>query len=184
MDFTGHIVGLAKDYSSKLWHLTLELDDDTALETIQDFDQLTKLAVHIVKWRPKRSLNANAYLWVLSTKIATALNTTKDEIYEQMLKRYGVYYKDDDGYVVVTVKSDVDMRKVEGHWRFCGGSSDGRFHSYMLLKGSSEYDSIEMAKLLDGVISEAKELGIETESDYNKMIMLQEWGREYEKRHH
>ena len=183
MDFTGHIVGLAKDYNSKLWHLTLELDQETALEAIQDFDQFSKLAIHIVKWRKKRSLDANAYLWVLCGKIANAIQSSKDEVYEEMLQRYGTYYRDDDGYVTVTIKSSIDVSKVSGHWRKCGVRDDGEFTSYIMIKGSSDYDTEEMSKLLDGVISEARELGIDTESDKEKMIMLQEWGRQYEKHH-
>lgn len=41
--------------------------------------------------RQKRSLDANAYAWVLMGKIAEKVGTCKDDVYLQMLERYGVY---------------------------------------------------------------------------------------------
>ena len=43
------------------------------------------------------------------------------------------------------------------------GSADGKpFIHYALIKGSHLYDSKEMSLLIDGIVSECKELGIET----------------------
>lgn len=186
MDFTGHIVGLAKDFCSNLWHLTLELDKDTALEMIQNYGQDTKLTVHLAKYRKKRSNDANAYLWVLCDKIAYKIQSSKEEVYENMLKRYGTFYQDENGsYITVTVKKEVDMTKIDGHWFPCGsGYSNGtEFASYMMIKGSSEYDTKEMSKLLDGVVSEAKDLGIQTETDGELQLMLERWGEQYAESH-
>ena len=43
-------------------------------------------------------------------------------------------------------------RTDEGEW----------FRDYLVIRGSSTYDTAEMATLIDGAVSEAKELGIET----------------------
>lgn len=118
------------------------------------------MSIEAKKYRAKRSLDANAYAWVLFTKIAEVVRSSKDEIYENMLQKYGHLYKDDDGYVTITVRADVDMSKVQGHWKFY--KSNGKFSSYLMIKGSSEYDTAEMAKFIDAVVLEAKELGIET----------------------
>ena len=45
----------------------------------------------IKEYREKRSLDANAYMWVLLEKMAASMNTSKDEGYLQMLERYGVF---------------------------------------------------------------------------------------------
>ena len=42
------------------------------------------------------------------------------------------------------------------------GSDGVSYRTYVLLKGSSNYDSAEMSHLLDGLISECKAAGIET----------------------
>ena len=48
-----------------------------------------------------------------------------------------------------------------------------------MLKGSSRYDSAEMAHLLDGLISECKQLGIETATpeELERMKQLYEQNR-------
>lgn len=107
--------------------------------------------------REKRSLNANAYAWALIGKIADALRTDKDAVYLQMLERYG---QSD----VVTVLEDVPWQKIFRYAEQIGkGTVNGRAFTHVrVFRGSSEYDSKEMAVLIDGIIDEAKYLGIET----------------------
>lgn len=181
MDFTGHIAGRSIDFDTREILLTLRVDRDSQVDNIE-FTTEDKLAIRIAKWRKKRSLDANAYLWVLCTKIASALKSSKDEVYEQMLKRYGTFYRNDDGsYITVTVKKEVDMSKISGHWMHCGDDPNGKFTAYMMIKGSSEYDTKEMSDLLEGIVSEARELGIQTETDKEHQAMIEEWGKQYAK---
>lgn len=118
------------------------------------------LRVTIRRWKEKRSLEANNYLWILLTKMALTLHSTKEEVYEEMLDRYGVAYTDEDGgHVVVGVKKSVDLKRA-GHWKHY--KDDEACAYWYLLKGSSEYDTAEMSDFLDRIIEECKELGIET----------------------
>ena len=119
----------------------------------QDREKIFEIKEH----REKRSLNANAYAWALIGKIADVLRTSKDEVYLKMLKRYG---QSD----LVSVLSSID---VSGYFKYyepvATTELQGKeFTHYRIYKGSSEYDSKEMAVLIDGIISEAKELDIET----------------------
>ena len=111
----------------------------------------------VTEYKEKRSLSANAYLWVLVGKIADVLRTSKDEVYVEMLRRYG------QGEYV-SVRSDINVRGLFKYYDERGKATlDGKeFTHYMVYRGSSEYDSREMSVLIDGVISEAKELDIET----------------------
>ena len=57
---------------------------------------------------------------------------------------------------------------------------DGRkWRAYRLIKGSSKYDTKEFSTLLDGAVSEAKEMGLETlpEEELERMMS------DYEKHH-
>ena len=45
-----------------------------------------------------------------------------------------------------------------------------------MIKGSSEYDSAEMAHFIDRIVEEAQELGIETATPDELERMKQEWG--------
>lgn len=109
----------------------------------------------------KRSRTANSYYWVLLTKLSGALHTSNDELHEIMLQRYGKYLTDVDGNTItVTVRCGVDIRRFGGHYVYY--KDNGQFAAYMVLKGSHDYDTKEMSELLDGLISECKECGIET----------------------
>lgn len=139
-----------------------------ALEKLRDKDLDVDLKVH----REKRSLDANAYCWVLCTKIAEVVRSSKDEIYEEMLQKYG-YLSD----VTITVKSEVDMTKIDGHWKFI--KSNGKFSAYLMIRGTSEYNSAEMAKFLDMVVQDAKDLGIETATPTEIAQMNRLWESRY-----
>ena len=119
----------------------------------QDRDKLFDIKPH----REKRSLNANAYAWSLMGKIADAVRSSKDEVYLEMLNRYGQR-------TVVSVRSDIDVRGFFKYYQpyATGYVGDTEFTHYLVFKGSSEYDTKEMSVLIDGIISEAKDLGIET----------------------
>ena len=108
--------------------------------------------------RKKRSLDANAYFWVLVGKIADKLRASKDEIYFEMLKKYGQS-------ITVTVRAGLDLSRagLKYYELFKDGISAGKpFEAYRVFIGSSQYDTREMSVLIDGVVQEAKELGIET----------------------
>lgn len=108
-------------------------------------------------YRQKRSLNANSYAWVLINEIANRLRTSKDEVYQEMLKRYGQSK-------VISVLSEIDISRFVKYYEEIGkGHVEGKeFTHYRCYIGSSEYDSREMAILIDGIVDEAQELGIDT----------------------
>lgn len=108
-------------------------------------------------YHPKRSLNANAFCWHLCNEMANRLRTSKDEVYQEMLKRYGQSK-------VISVLSEIDISRFVKYYEEIGkGHVEGKeFTHYRCFIGSSEYDSREMAILIDGIISEAQELGIDT----------------------
>lgn len=126
----------------------------------------------IERKKKKRSLDANAYLWKLSTEIANVLRADKESIYVDMLKKYG---QSD----VVSVLSTVDVKGYFKYYdEFGKGYVNGKeFTHYRVYKGSSEYDVREFSILLDGVIDEAKNLDIEVISERERSLMLEEWGR-------
>lgn len=130
-------------------------------EKIKD---LKKLRIKVVQYKEKRSLDSNAYAWTLISKIATVVKSDKDTIYELMLQKYGQPYLDENGVSEkISVLSDADLSKLHIHTKFIGnGYINGKeFSHYILIKGSSEYSTKEMAVFIDGIVSDAKELEIE-----------------------
>lgn len=159
MEFIGELKSITTDWKTGNKIISFETINDFQPQAIEEISD-NKLNVIAKKYRQKRSLDANAYLWVLCSKIAEVEDSSKEEIYEQMLQKYGVVYSDDDGYITVTVKKEVDMSKIGGHWLYY--RDNGKFACYLMIKGTSEYDTAEMAHFIDMVVQEAKELGIET----------------------
>lgn len=172
METTGRLTGASRTFDGRGIILTFEVDISAAgqVESIMKQD---RLRIKAVKYKEKRSLDANAYAWVLMTKIADVVSTSKEEVYEDMLQRYGYIYEDDEGYITVTVKKSVDMSKIDGHWKFI--KDNGKFASYMMIKGSSEYDTAEMSRFIDRIVEEAKDLGIETLTPAELERMKNEW---------
>lgn len=165
---------VGRDFKTGKVRLTFTVDRITT----EELDKLSgnELRLKATKWREKRSLDANAYMWVLCDKIASVLMTTKDEVYEMMLQDYGCYDTLEDGsYIVITLKSTLDISLLDGHYKRYRESDDGKFISYLKLKGSSEMDTKEMSDLINGVVYEAEQLGVETITPDEKERMLQQW---------
>lgn len=126
----------------------------------------------LIRAKKRRSNDANALCWKVCTEIANVLRSDKDSVYLEMLKRYG---QSD----IVSVLSSVD---VSGYFKyydvFGTGYTNGKeFTHYRVYKGSSEYDTREMSILLDGIIDEAKTMGIDVISEREKTLLLEEWGK-------
>lgn len=121
------------------------------------FDQDKNKKFEIKEYHKKRSLNANAYAWTLIGKIADVVRNSKEEVYIEMLKKYGQSE-------IVSVLSDIDVTEYFKYFeQIATVKLQGKnFTHYKVFKGTSEYNTAEMAVFIDGVISEAEELGINT----------------------
>ena len=121
------------------------------------FNQDREKIFEIKEKKRRRSLNANAYAWTLIGKLADVLRISKDQCYLLMLKRYGQSE-------MVSVVSEIDVRGYFKYYEPVGETElQGKnFTHYRVFKGSSEYDTREMSILVDGIVSECHEVGIET----------------------
>lgn len=169
---TGKIKDFAKDIFSRKQILTLEVDGDCAelIEKLKD----EKISIEIKKFRKKRSLDANGLLWACIGDIAKAINADKWDVYLMMLKRYGVY--------TYGVFRESKIEHIKKMWRETEvvGEVDvnGEKGVQMLLYfGSSTYDTAEFSKLLDGVISEMEEMGLQIPANEETQALLEAWNK-------
>lgn len=146
------------------------------------------LSISVVKWRGKRSLNANAYYWVLVGKIADAIQASQAVVHNLLLRRYGVLDTIDGETLTVFIPDtpEAEEQALNDELRHMRPTShtktgkDGRSRrAYRLMKGSSKYDTKEFSTLLDGAISEAKEMGIETLPPEEVERMEAEYAKHY-----
>lgn len=102
----------------------------------------------ITKHRDKRSAEQNALAWAYITEIANCLRRNKFDVYFEMLKRYGQSF-------IISTELDEDL--LGSYFKYYESLPGGQ---YIIYRGSSEYDSYEMTVFIDGVMSEAEEMGI------------------------
>lgn len=117
------------------------------------------LDVTIKEYRQKRSVDANAMMWACLSEIANALHTDKWDVYLQMLKRYGKFTH------ICVKPAAVDA--IKRQWRECEVVGDVNINGKPAVQmlcyyGSSTYDSKEFSTLLNGIVDEMAEMGLET----------------------
>lgn len=125
----------------------------------------------------KRSLDANAYLWVLCDKLADKLRTTKIEVYRAAIREVGVF-----DTVLLTDRAVEDfIRKwnLNGIGYLAEISHKSRIEGCTAVRtyyGSHTYDTKEMSRLVDYIVQECKEQDIETLTPNELEELKQKWG--------
>ena len=161
MDFKGHFKNASKDFTTGKWEITFTCENESALNEI---DSIKDAALDITakKHRNKRGLDANAYAWVLMQKIAELVGTDKWSIYLDMLQKYSRSF----AHIIVNpcaveavknmYRTAIDLGEVK--------VGDRTGHQLQVYFGSSTFDTKEMSVFIDGIVSECKMLGIQTET--------------------
>ncbi len=163
--------------------LTLKVPDhlkDQVQEFILGIQNESKTYTCDIKpCRKKRSLDANGYMWVILRAMSEKLMTTDKEIYREMIRRVGqadILPVRDDAIEVFTRRWEATGEGYQvdnlGPCKNTEGYSNLRCYY-----GSSVYDSREFSVLLDEIITEAKELGIETATPEEIERMKQQYER-------
>lgn len=177
METQGILNTVARDLPTGKYIISFKIDRlPSDLEALSGCDALDITAV---RHRNHRSKNANALLWECLGRIASTLRMDKWSVYLQILKRYGEYT-----YVCVKPRA-VEMLKRQ--WRECEEigniNINGQEAVQMLCYyGSSTYDTKQFSVLLDGVISEMKEMGLDTPTSDQMRQALEAWEKAHEQK--
>ena len=144
-----------------------------ALKVAQKFKECPTINIKLSEHKKGRSLNANAYYWSLNDKLAKFLRISRNYCHNVMLRRYGTLMMVDDSPVYLLIPdTDEAQRKADEAETFhvkptsnVRTGKDGKmYRTYMLLKGSHEYDTAEMAALISGLRDECTNVGIPVET--------------------
>lgn len=165
----GKLTDISKSLSEK-YRVTFEVDSIDELTGMEN----TFLDIDVRKLGKKRSLSANAYFHVLVGKIADKLTISKACVKNMMLGRYGQRWIAGDGPVLLKAITTCDLYEHEDIHGIPVGY-EGEYTIWALIRGSHEYNTSEMSALINGTVSEAKELGIETLSDRELKRMEELW---------
>jgi hypothetical protein len=126
-----------------------------------------------------RSLNANAYFHLLVGEIAEKMNIGFEQCKVNMNIEYGTIAKDENGRMVgFMLPQSVDVNSLYKYTKwFDEREINGvMFNCYIVFKETHTLDTKEMAKLIDGTVQEAKQLGIETATPDELAQMKALWG--------
>ena len=181
MKCTGTLKDVSKDWKTGKYIFSFAVNEPAAVNEIDSIQNCEKLSISAVKYRNHRSLDANRMLWACIGDIAAALRADKWDIYLQMLKRYGKY-------TYICVKPSV-VDAIKAQWRECevieNININGKEAVQMLCYfGSSTYNTKEFSVLLDGVVSEMKEMGLEPPPSQDMKRALEELERRVKNEKH
>lgn len=128
--------------------------------------------------REKRSLDANAYLWVMLDRLAESLGDTKEGLYLRYVKEYGLFRdfclsKDEAG----TFRTAWSMLGTGWPTEQVDYAEDGDRVIIRAYYGSSTYNTKQMSRLIDSVVEDCKALGIETLPPEKLAAMKEDWKR-------
>jgi hypothetical protein len=169
MECIGKLKDVSRDWMTNQYNITFTVEP-SVINSIDSIKDCEKLSIKAVKYRKKRSLDANALLWSCLGQIASSLQADKWDIYLQMLKRYGKYtYICVKPNMVDSVRSQWRETEVIGEVNI-NGSEAVQMLCYF---GSSTLDTQEFSVLLDGVISEMREMGLETPTSREMQMALE-----------
>ena len=169
MDGKGTLKSVSKDWLSGKFHLTFEVENNVSQQITAI--QGKELRITAKQWREKRSLDANAYYWVLIAKLAESMHISKPRAHNLMLRRYGQNLTIDGHGAYIRIPDtekaeEMALEASEWHIRptseVIRGNDGVNYRTYVMLMGSSGYDTAEMSHLIDGLVDECKALGIET----------------------
>lgn len=169
----GRLVDFAITLNRK-YRVTIEFDSNIIpeLEKLKD----KEVRVELKKWTDRRSLDANAYCWVLLDRLAAVLQKPKGEIYKQ-------YIRDVGGNSETVCVLDKAVEKLRRSWEKNGigwqtdtmpSKIDG-CTNVILYYGSSEYDTKQMSRLINLIVEDCKEQNIETMTPSELSALVDRW---------
>lgn len=127
----------------------------------------------------KRTLTANGYCWVLCQKLAEELSKgdyifTKEDVYREQVRRCGPF-----NTFVMYAPAAARFKEVwAGNglgWITEDLAGDGEYLEFAAYYGSSVYDSSEMARLIDSLVQDCHQLGVETMSPEELESLKRSW---------
>lgn len=156
------------------YEVTITTRDKAAVLKLKSQDPAKVLDWTVKEHREKRSLDANKYFHVLLSKIAEKQNIGLEEVKKRIVEDYGTVA------FVARIPADADLETIYKYSKLIGESKGTKTpcNDWYIFKPTHELNTKEMARLIDGVIQEAKQLDIETKTPKELAEMMSLWAQQ------
>lgn len=144
------------------------------------YDRLkdAEISVEIKKYHPGRSKTANDFCWALCTDIGKAIRppVPKNEVYRRAIREVGEYEP-------LPIREDA-VETFQRRWAAHGTGwfaeviDNSKLEGYKLVfayYGSSTYDTASMGRLIDYLVDEAEQMGLQIPAKKEQEEMLKAW---------
>ena len=183
-ELTGKLVSLSFDRDGKPM-VTFSFEErHGSVAMVDDLYNCEKLSLKVDKYRKKRSLDANAYLWKLCSLIAEKLSDdgvphSKVDIYQDAIKKVGIYREQGelDPNFSKTMRTAWEKLGVGWITEQVDFEPDGERVIVRFYYGSSTYNSKQMCRVINWLVVECQQLGIETKPQEEIDSLLKSWGQ-------
>lgn len=134
----------------------------------------------VKEYKEKRSKDANAYFHVLVNKLARFYNIADKEMKIKMNLQYGTIAKDaNENSIGIKIPQGTDITQFYDYAKWFGECEDNgiKFDKYLFYKQTHTLNTKEMSQLINGVVQECQDVGIETKSQAEINSLLESWGK-------
>ena len=173
----GRLTGIQRLYGGE-WVLSFSTKADAGkvYERLKD----AEVSVEVKKYSPQRSKDANSFCWALCTDIGKAIKPPipKEEVYRRAIREVGEYEP-------LPIKAEA-VETFQSRWQTKGTGwfaeviDDSKLPGYKLVfayYGSSTYDSVSMGRLIEFLVDEMEQMGLQIPAKKEQEELLKSWGR-------
>lgn len=140
------------------------------------FDELRDkdIDIEIKVYREKRNLSQNSLYWLYLTRLAQTLKVSNAYMHNTMIRAYGQpeRFGDQVVYTLIPDTEEAANKALEAetyHIKPTSKTKEGTdgvtYRAYMLMRGSSTYNTEEFSRLLEGLFSACNDVGIHVMTD-------------------
>lgn len=135
----------------------------------------------ITEKRKKRSLDANAYYWLLTGMIARKVDSEPEEVYLRHVRGLGNYEVYGMLEEAVPMFAQLWVSNHLGRFIETRAAKKQGIVNVLAYYGSSDFDTVQMSRLIDHAVQDCVALGIETRSPEEVESLLAQWGEKTDK---
>lgn len=174
--FTATKINVGQDFNEGKYTVTF-YTEESPIKLYEELQDVKNIDVEAKKHRGKRSLDANAYFHLLVNELARHYNFSDEDMKIKMNLDYGTIARFEDGRIKgCKVPNGTDMREIYPYAKWYKSDENG-YDCYIFYKQTHTLNTKEMSQLINGVVQECQDVGIETRPQNEINSLLESWDK-------